>query len=147
MSYLLHPPLLDDLGLASALRSYVAGFSKRTRIRVDLELPPELGRLSPEVETAVFRIVQEGLANVHRHSGSGTAAIRIALGPAEVRLEVEDEGSGTPAAGIKPDASGEFGVGIPSMRERAQQLGGNLKIDSGPEGTRFTVVLPLGGEE
>lgn len=147
MSYLLHPPLLDDLGLASALRSYVAGFSQRTRVHVELELPPDLGRLAPEVETALFRIVQEGLANVHRHSGSRTAAIRILLSPAEVRLDVKDEGSAVPSASLKPDASGGFGVGIPSMRERAQQLGGRMEIESGPKGTGITVVLPLGREE
>ena len=147
MSYLLHPPLLDDLGLASALRSYVAGFSQRTRVHVDLELPPDLGRLAPEVETALFRIVQEGLANIHRHSGSRTAAIRISLSLAEVRLDIKDEGSGRPSASLKPGASGAFGVGIPSMRERAQQLGGRMEIASDPKGTGITVVLPLGREE
>jgi PAS domain S-box-containing protein len=142
MSYLLHPPLLDDLGLASALRSYVAGFSQRTQIHVELELPADLGRLAPEVETALFRIVQEGLANVHRHSGSSKAAIRVSLGEAEVRLDVEDEGSGTQSQ--QSPASEVLGVGIPGMRERAQQLGGRMELNSSRAGTRITVSLPVG---
>lgn len=142
MSYLLHPPLLDDLGLASALRSYVAGFSQRTRIQVGLELPADLGRLAPEVETALFRIVQEGLANVHRHSGSSTASIRISLEEAEVKLQVQDEGPG--GRGQQPHTSEVLGVGIPGMRERAQQLGGRMELNSGQEGTKITVSLPRG---
>jgi PAS domain S-box-containing protein len=144
LSYLLHPPLLDDLGLAAALKSYVEGFSQRTGIRVSLELPPKLGRLSPEVETALFRITQEGLANVHRHSGSPRASLRIALAPTEVRLELEDEGSGKIPTGDKENGQGaRFGVGIPGMRERAQQLGGRMEINSNSGGTRVTVTLPL----
>jgi len=142
MSYLLHPPLLDDLGLASALRSYVAGFSQRTQIQVELELPADLGRLAPEVETALFRIVQEGLANVHRHSGSSKAAIRVSLCEAEVRLDVEDEGSGTQSQ--QSPASEVLGVGIPGMRERAQQLGGRMELNSSRAGTKITVSLPVG---
>src|SRR6185436_6552356 len=137
MSYLLHPPLLDDLGLASALRSYVAGFSQRTQIQVELELPADLGRLAPEVETALFRIVQEGLANVHRHSGSSKAAIRVSLGEAEVKLDVEDEGSGRQKQ--QSSASEVLGVGIPGMRERAQQLGGRMELNSSRAGTKITV--------
>ena len=142
MSYLLHPPLLDDLGLASALRSYVAGFSQRTQIQVELELPADLGRLAPEVETALFRIVQEGLANVHRHSGSSKAAIRVSLGEAEVKLDVEDEGSGRQKQ--QSSASEVLGVGIPGMRERAQQLGGRMELNSSRAGTKITVSLPVG---
>ena len=140
LSYLLHPPLLDDLGLAPALKSYIAGFSQRTGIEVKLDAPPELGRLAPEVETALFRIVQEGLTNVHRHSGSTRAAIRLALTDDEVRLAVEDEGTG--AASRATEDSVRLGVGIPGMRERAQQLGGHMEIDSGSHGTTVTVSLP-----
>jgi PAS domain S-box-containing protein len=143
MSYLLHPPLLDDLGLASALRSYVAGFSQRTRIRIDMDIPSDLGRLAPEVETALFRIVQEGLANVHRHSGSRRAAVQLYLTESEVRLDIEDDGIGT-VFESRSNVSAGFGVGIPGMRERAQQLGGRMEIDSGSEGTRITVNLPHG---
>lgn len=144
LSYLLHPPLLDDLGLASALKSYVEGFSQRTGIRVSLEAPPNFVRLSPEVETALFRITQEGLANVHRHSGSPRAAVRIQLLANEVKLELEDEGTGK----IPEEANGQggrFGVGIPGMRERAQQLGGRMEINSDGGGTKVTVTLPLRG--
>ncbi len=146
LSYLLHPPLLDDLGLAAALKSYVEGFSQRSGIRVTLEIPPDLKRLSPEVETALFRITQEGLANVHRHSGSPRARIRITLAPTEVRLEVEDEGKGQVPLGNNGNGNGaRFGVGIPGMRERAQQLGGRMEIKSDSRGTVVTVTLPLRG--
>lgn len=145
LSYLLHPPLLDDLGLAAALKSYVEGFSQRTGIRIALEVPVNLGRLLPEVETALFRITQEGLANVHRHSGSRRASIRITLGAAEVRLELEDEGKGQIPLGNNGNGQeARFGVGIPGMRERAQQLGGQMEIDSSSRGTKVTVTLPLG---
>lgn len=145
MSYLLHPPLLDDLGLASALRSYVAGFSERTRIRIDMEMPADLGRLAPEVETALFRIVQEGLANVHRHSGSRRAAVRLCVTESDVRLDIEDDGPGT-VFDPKSVVVAGFGVGVPGMRERAQQLGGRMEIDFGRDGTRITVNLPIGSE-
>jgi signal transduction histidine kinase len=144
LSYLLHPPLLDELGLASALKSYVEGFSQRTGIRVALEVPPDLGRLAPEVETALFRITQEGLANVHRHSGSLSASIRIVCAPAEVNLELEDEGTGQIPLNGNGQGAG-FGVGIPGMRERAQQLGGRMEIISSSRGSKVTVMLPLGG--
>jgi PAS domain S-box-containing protein len=144
LSYLLHPPLLDDLGLAAALKSYVEGFSQRTGIRIALEVPPDLGRLLPEVETALFRITQEGLANVHRHSGSPRASIRITLDSSEVRLMLEDEGKGQIPLGNNGNGQGaRFGVGIPGMRERAQQLGGQLEINSSSLGTTVTVTLPL----
>jgi PAS domain S-box-containing protein len=144
LSYLLHPPLLDDLGLASALKSYILGFSQRTHIQVELELPPNLRRLAPEVETALFRIVQEGLANVHRHSGSSSASIRIEITDIEVKLAVEDKGSKSSAGSEDNGAKViRFGVGIPGMRERAQQLGGRMEINSSGNGTKVTVTLPL----
>src|SRR4029077_770966 len=92
MSHLLHPPLLDEAGLESALRWFVEGFAQRSGIKVDLELAPELGRLSKEMEIAVFRVVQESLANVHRHSGSKTAQVRIGRGAQQVTLEICDQG-------------------------------------------------------
>jgi PAS domain S-box-containing protein len=140
LSYLLHPPLLDDLGLAPALKSYIAGFGQRTGIEVQLDVPPDLGRLAPEIETALFRIVQEGLTNVHRHSGSTRAAIRLALTDREVKLTVEDEGAGSTARAIEDGV--RLGVGIPGMRERAKQLGGHMDIDAGHDGTIITVSLP-----
>lgn len=144
LSYLLHPPLLDDLGLAPALKSYITGFNQRTGIDVRLEIPPDLTRLTPEVETALFRIVQEGLTNVHRHSGSSRASIRIGLTDTEVKLTVTDEGTG---ATPRTDDAGPggvigFGVGIPGMRERAKQLGGRMELSIGSHGTTVTIVLP-----
>ncbi|MBI1790297.1 MAG: response regulator [Acidobacteria bacterium] len=143
LSYLLHPPLLEELGLLPALQTLVGGFSERTGIRVDLEAPEDFGRLPREVELALFRIVQEGLGNVHRHSGSPTARLRLALESNQVRLELEDAGRG-----MLPDiwsnrGGALLGVGIAGMRERARQLGGQLDISSGDHGTTVTVSLPL----
>lgn len=150
LSYLLHPPLLDELGLASALRSYTAGFTERTGIRVHLHLPEDFGRLPAVLETTLFRMVQECLANVHRHSGSPSAAIHIRRRDSEVTLEVEDEGHGLlqgVLASGSPGSAFRLGVGITGMRERARQLGGSLEIVSGAGGTRVSVVLPLNGNQ
>jgi PAS domain S-box-containing protein len=145
LSYLLHPPLLDELGLTAALRSYVSCFDERTPLRVSLELPEGFGRLRPELELAVFRIVQEALANVHRHSGSPTAAVRISRHGALLTLQLEDYG-----CGIRPElldgregSSPQLGIGIPGMRERVRQLGGTLRIRSSSEGTLLEISLPL----
>lgn len=145
LSYLLHPPLLDDLGLASALRSFIAGFSQRTGIRVEIELPPDLARLGTEIETTLFRIVQEGLANVHRHSGSQRAAIRISLSESQVTLELNDEGPGRKRNANEGRNHNEapLGVGIPGMRERARQLGGEMQIHFDDCGATVKVTLPL----
>lgn len=145
MSYLLHPPLLDEMGLAPALRWYVEGFAERSRIAVDLECSKDFGRLSREVETAIFRIVQECLINIHRHSGSPTAAIHIALSDSYVRLEVSDNGKGiSPEMRNQMEAGGTVGVGVRGMRERVSQLGGSLEIrsDGAGTGTRIMVQLP-----
>jgi PAS domain S-box-containing protein len=136
VSYLLHPPELDELGLESALAAYVDGFVRRSGIQVDLDVAPDLDRLPQEVETAIFRIVQEALANVHRHSGSGTASIRLARGSSGITLEVNDAGRGM-QGGCAP------GVGIASMRERVEQLGGRLEIASANGGTTVRAVIPL----
>jgi signal transduction histidine kinase len=146
ISYLLHPPLLDELGLLAALRTYVEGFSRRTGVQVDTAGLNDCGRLPAEVETTLFRIVQEGLANVHRHSGSRTAAIRLKWKAEEVCLELQDDGRGIPAGLLRGQVDGpeHLGVGIQGMKERARQLGGSLKIRSGPRrGTCVTVRLPL----
>ena len=143
LSYLLHPPLLDELGLASALRPYVEGFGRRTGVQVDLRLPADLGRLPSDVETTLFRIAQEALANVHRHSGSPTAEIMVERDAEYVRMEVIDQGCGLPPGLVDLDGSVPLGVGILGMRERARQLGGVLKMDAGPGGTRIAVTLPL----
>ncbi len=144
LSYLLHPPLLDEAGLNSALRWYVEGFSKRSHVLVNLDLDPSLGRLPRETETAVFRIVQECLTNVHRHSGSAFAQIRLERRPHSIRVEVEDEGKGIPAEKLEnPKSSGGLGIGITGMRERVRQLGGRLEIISADSGTLVRADFPL----
>jgi signal transduction histidine kinase len=144
ISHLLHPPLLDEAGLASALRWYVDGFAQRSKIRVDLDCPNDFGRLPREVETAVFRLVQECLTNIHRHSGSATAKIRLHHSDHEVAVEVEDKGKGIPTEKLdQMTSAGIPGVGITGMRERVRQLGGTLEIDSNGAGTKIVACLPI----
>lgn len=140
ISYLLHPPLLDETGLESALRWYVQGFAERSGIDARLLWPPDLGRLPRELETAIFRIVQECLTNIHRHSDSRTAEIAVNADSEKVRVHVVDRGRGIKKAAAD---SGRVGVGIRGMRERVTQLGGNFEVNSNGEGTRVTAVLPL----
>ena len=152
--------MLDDVGLPSALGWYVEGFSKRSGVAVSLEIAPELTerRLPIEVETALFRVVQEGLSNVHRHSGSSTARIRLALeqapssGESVVTLEIADAGrgmskeAGDPVfAGGKPGSAVRptLGVGVAGMRERVRQLGGLLEIESNGQGMSLRAIMPL----
>ena len=144
ISYLLHPPLLDEVGLSSALRNYLEGFMKRSTIKVDFDFPENFGRLSQDMETTIFRIVQECLTNIHRHSGSPVARIRLARTSTLVCVEVEDEGKGIPVEKQKAMSSGgKLGVGIAGMRERLRQLGGILEINSTAQGTLVTAKLPL----
>lgn len=145
LSYLLHPPLLEEMGLESALRWYIDGFDQRSNIKVSLELSPDLGRLSRDLEIAIFRVLQECLTNIHRHSESPTASIRVTRGPNGVVLEVRDEGKGIPADKLAKIASGgDSGVGLRGMRERVQDLGGNLQINSNDGGTEIKVAIPVG---
>jgi PAS domain S-box-containing protein len=142
LSYLLHPPLLDEIGLESALKDYVDGFGKRSKIAVELEMPRDFGRLSKEAEIALFRVVQECLTNIHRHSGSATAAIRISRQNGIVSLEVKDDGKGIPAEKlVQVNASGTVGVGFRGMRERLRQLGGSLEVRSDEKGTIVAATL------
>lgn len=149
LSYLLHPPLLDESGLMSAVRWYADGFSQRSGIRVDLDLPPQPCRFSTEVETALFRIMQECLSNIHKHSGSATASIRIAFDEAQVVMEIRDQGKGmpTPVPGESDVTASSLGVGLMGMRERVRQLHGKVDIASGSWGTAVTVTLPPDGGE
>jgi PAS domain S-box-containing protein len=144
MSHLLHPPLLDEIGLESALVWYAEGFAKRSGISVKVEIPLPLGRLETEVETALFRVVQECLTNVHRHSGSPTASVRLSRDNGELRLEVRDEGKGMlsiPSRQDSPDAA--RGVGLQGIRERILQLRGKVEvISNGDKGTAVIVTLP-----
>jgi len=144
ISHLLHPPLLDEVGLSSALRLFLEGFTERSEIKVDFAFPDDFGRLSQDSETAVFRVVQECLTNVHRHSGSSVAKIRVARSNGHVRVEVEDRGKGIPPEKrVAMDSVGMPGVGIRGMRERLRQLGGNLEIKSNGEGTLVVAQLPV----
>jgi signal transduction histidine kinase len=149
MSHLLHPPLLDELGLSSALRWYLEGFSERSKIRVQLQLPEEIGRLPRDLETAVFRIVQECLTNVHRHAASPTVSVCISRTSGEVRVEITDEGKGIPPEKrAELHLPGKAGVGLRGMRERVRQLGGRLEIQSREDrsGTIVIARLPVGKE-
>jgi signal transduction histidine kinase len=142
LSYLLHPPMLDETGLASAVEWYVRGFSERSKIAVTLEVDPGLRRFPRDVETAIFRIIQECLVNIHRHSGSRTAFISLRSIAAGAALTVRDEGRGIPQEVLMEDGLANLGVGIRGMRERARQLGGLLDIRSGNPGTLVEVNLP-----
>ena len=143
-SHLLHPPLLDESGLPSAVRWFVDGFAKRSKIPVDLEIAPDLGRLPRELETTIFRMVQECLTNIHRHSGSPTASIRMACNSNHVSVAVRDRGKGMSADNYR-NSFGPItpGVGIQGMRERVRQLGGHLQIHSGSSGTTVRATLPV----
>jgi PAS domain S-box-containing protein len=144
VSYLLHPPLLDELGLVSALRWYTDGISQRSRIQVDLNVPDDLPRLHEETELTLFRIIQESLANILRHSGSPVARIQIRAKPDNrIELTVEDEGRGVPESVLTgaPETP-VLGVGIAGMKERVRQLGGHFEMKSSPGGTTLHVCLP-----
>jgi signal transduction histidine kinase len=144
ISHLLHPPLLDVAGLASALRWYVDGFSERSQIKVNLGIPEEFGRLSDEMEIAIFRMVQECLTNIHRHSGGTFAAIRVHEEDHRVLVEIQDQGKGIPPEKqLEINSSSRTGVGFRGMRERLRQLGGTLDIRSDGAGTTVTAMLPL----
>src|SRR5437764_1445846 len=142
ISYLLHPPLLDEAGLEPALRCFVDGFAKRSDIAVSLQISPNLGRLPQEAEICIFRVVQECLTNVHRHSGSRTAAVRVRRGKTYVRVEMEDAGKGMSLPASRLGTSTPAGVGVLGMRERLRNLGGTLDIHSSNQGTHLTAVLP-----
>jgi len=144
ISHLLHPPLLDETGFASAARWYVEGFAKRSGIQTSLDMPEELGRLAPSLELALFRVLQESLTNVHRHSKSRKADVSVKLSEDEVVLRIRDYGQGIP-----PDVLDRFrskrahgGVGLAGMRERIHELGGRLEMDSDGNGTQVVASMP-----
>jgi signal transduction histidine kinase len=149
LSYVLHSPVLDQAGLSEAIRDYVKGFTKRSRICVELELSPRLERMERDLELALFRVVQESLTNIQRHSGSHQAKIRIDRG-SNLTLEISDRGHGHGASVSrqrgKEEPRIEAGVGVPSMRERVNLIGGRLEIDSTSHSTTVRVTIPLGKE-
>ncbi len=142
MSYLLHPPLLDEVGLPSALRWYAEGFTERSGITVDLQMSPEFGRLAEDMEIALFRIVQESLTNIHRHSGSPTASIRLARTKESIDLEISDQGEGV-APNRRIGDQVIPGVGIMGIKERMRQFGGSAEITSSDKGTVLVAKIPL----
>lgn len=146
MSYLLHPPLLDEVGFACAAEWYIEGFAKRSGIDVTAEIPISRGqRLPRNVEIALFRVLQEGLTNVHRHSGASAASVHFQHDANAVILEIRDYGKGMPAERLRllhgPTAGS--GVGLAGMRERMNELNGTLKIESDGCGTRMRAIVPL----
>jgi signal transduction histidine kinase len=148
LSHLLHPPILDDLGLEAVLPWYAAGFSERSGIQVEVEVQADIGRLPRELELTLFRIVQEALTNIHKHSGSPTARLAVSADAHQVTLQVHDRGCGIPAGVFQPGTHSRavVGVGLAGMRERVRQLGGRLEITSGGEGTSIRAILPTQDE-
>jgi signal transduction histidine kinase len=141
-SYLLHPPLLDETGLFSALSWYVQGLSQRSELAITLDMVKDFGRLTPEMELVIFRLVQECLTNIHRHSGSKTAAIRISRDAESIRVEVKDEGRGILPQRMTEINSGLSGVGMRGIQERLRQFSGVMTIRSNGSGTSILVIVP-----
>jgi len=142
-SYLLHPPLLDEAGLSSALGWYIQGLAERSALEINLTLAEDFGRLPRDMELVVFRLVQESLTNIHRHSGSKTAAIRLSRNAREIRLEIKDQGKGISAERLADIQSGASGVGTRGMRERVRQFEGRIKFESNGAGTKVVVTFPI----
>lgn len=143
-SYLLHPPLLDEAGFASAARWFVEGFSKRSNIQVECDIPQQNDRLSKECELVLFRVLQESLTNVHRHSGASTASVTLVMDHGRLELQISDNGNGIEQSRLaQVDEPGrQVGVGIAGMRERVRKLGGRLELQSSKVGTKLSVSLP-----
>ena len=142
-SYLLHPPLLDESGISSALSWYVQGLAERSSLEIDLRVPENFGRLPSDMELLVFRLVQESLTNIHRHSGSKTALIRVERKDSSVYVEVEDQGGGMSPERLAKIQSEGTGVGIRGMRERVRHFRGDLVIESNGSGTKVHATLPI----
>ena len=145
LSYLLHPPLIEELGLTSAINWYVEGFAKRGDVQVTLQMPQKLKRMGDDIELALFRVLQECLTNIHRHSGSKTATLKVEADEHRASLEVSDQGTGIPKAAFntRKTEPRRTGVGISGMRERLKDLGGTLEIDSSERGTTVRAIIPL----
>ena len=142
-SYLLHPPLLDESGLPGAIHWYIEGLMERSGLSIDLKIAEDFGRLSSEMELALFRIVQECLTNIHRHSGSEAAVVRLSRTAGSVKLEVDDEGKGIAPEKLRGIRAQRSGVGITGMRERVRHFNGAIDIQSNSAGTKISVTLPV----
>jgi PAS domain S-box-containing protein len=145
-SYLLHPPLLDETGLPAALEWYIHGLKERSDLEMTLDVSDDFGRLQPGAELAIFRLVQECLTNIHRHSGSKTAAIRIAREQERVLVEIRDQGHGIAAEKLAEIKTRGSGVGIRGIRERLKEFDGEMNIQSNSAGTTISVSIPLSKE-
>lgn len=143
VSHLLHPPLLDESGLFSAVRWYAEGFSKRSGLKLRLELDEQTHRFGQDVETGLFRIIQEALTNVHRHSKAEAVQIKITARKGRLMLSIKDDGKGIPADALATTANGSQGVGLSSMRERSALLGGTFKVETDSSGTLIVVSVPI----
>lgn len=143
-SYLLHPPLLDEAGFASAARWFVDGFARRSGIQVSCDIPQELERPPAHCELVLFRVLQESLTNVHRHSGASVASVTLIPDPDHLTLEISDKGAGIPEDRLLRlrNAADHSGVGVAGMRERVRELGGNFEIRSNSTGTTVSVRVP-----
>ena len=146
ISYLLYPPMLDEVGLTSAIPWYLDGFSKRSGIKATFEVAKNFKRLSRDAELVLFRVLQESLTNVQRHSGSSTAEVRISHTQGGVTLHIKDAGKGLPAHVLEEgsqDWMGSHGVGLRGMSERLRQMGGTLHISSNESGTEILATMPI----
>jgi signal transduction histidine kinase len=146
LSYVLYPAMLDKTGLQDAIQHYLQGFTKRANIDVKLDISPQFGRVSRDTEVAFFRVIQESLTNIQRHSGSSTAQIRLLRHPEKILLEVIDKGRGIRGDHNQPGPTSE-GVGIPSMRERVKRIGGDLQFETSDRGTIVRVTVPTDEQE
>jgi PAS domain S-box-containing protein len=147
LSYLLHPPLLDEAGLKSALEWYAEGFSKRSGIAINLEVPQDLTRLPRTLEMVIFRVVQESLANIHRHANSPSAEIRLTRSDDNIHVEIVDRGKGISPERLRQMSAVRVGVGVRGMEERVRQFGGTLRVESSSAGTQVHVVIPVASDQ
>ncbi|HZQ20279.1 MAG TPA: sensor histidine kinase [Terriglobales bacterium] len=146
VSYLLYPPMLEELGLKSAIPSYIDGFSARSGVRTTCDISADIDRFPQELELAIFRVIQEGLTNIHRHSGSLSAHVKLFLDQDALVLTIADGGRGVPAKTLdefRNDLLGTLGVGLHGMKERMRQLGGHLELTSSEEGTTVKATVAL----
>jgi PAS domain S-box-containing protein len=146
-SYLLHPPLLDETGLSRAIDWYMQGLMERSGLKIELEITEDFGRFPADLELTIFRIVQESLTNIHRHSGSKTATIRLSRNADQVLLEIQDQGNGIPAEKLAAIKAQRSGVGIAGMRERVRHFKGEMDIRSNGAGAKIVVTFPLARAE
>jgi two-component system NarL family sensor kinase len=145
VSYLLYPPMLEEMGLKSAIPWYLDGFSGRSGIKTTFDVPADFGRLPRDSELALFRVLQEGLTNVHRHSGSRVAQVRLSIKEGMCILEIEDQGKGIPQQLLEQSSqgwAGAPGVGVRGMNERMRQLGGRLELVSRKNGAMVRAIVP-----